>query len=121
VVDQERSALGFAPRIRFEGAIETIEPSVGEHLLAILREALSNVARHARATTVTVEIEARRDDVLLRVSDDGIGMAGAPTLGNGMRNMTSRAAATGGMFETRPGEHGGTVVECRLPMRPTGG
>jgi signal transduction histidine kinase len=116
VIDQERPALGLAPHVRFDGALETVDAAVGEHLLAILREALSNAARHAHAASVTVEVALIDDRVVLRVSDDGIGLTLDSPHGNGVRNMSSRAAATGGTFEVRPGQDGGTVLECRLPI-----
>ena len=52
VCADERAALGFDPAVRFDGPVDTIITNkVGDHLLAVLREALSNVAHHAQATT----------------------------------------------------------------------
>ena len=61
------AALGFAPRVVFEGPIDlTVRPTVGAELLATLREALSNVARHAHASRVDVTVTVGDDDVCLR-------------------------------------------------------
>jgi signal transduction histidine kinase len=81
-----------------------------------LREALSNVARHAQATRVEVEVVVT-DQVVLRVVDDGIGppAPGAPS-GHGLRNMKARAARRAGRFELRPGPSTGTVLEWRVPL-----
>jgi signal transduction histidine kinase len=77
---------------------------------------LSNVARHAGATAVDVEVVAA-GDVLLRVSDNGIGLSGsARPEGHGLRNMAERAARVGGTFETSPGRPSGTVVTWRAPV-----
>ena len=65
--------LGFDPRVRFAGPVDTaVDSEVGGQLLAVLRESLSNVIRHAAATSVEVEVTAG-DELVLRVSDDGLG------------------------------------------------
>ena len=108
-------ALGFQPEITFQGAIDTLVPAaVGRELLTTLREALSNVARHARASHALVEIEAG-PEVVLRVTDDGRGLPEDIKPGLGLRNMQSRAEALGGRFTARAGEKGGTVVEWVVP------
>ena len=75
VAAEARPALGFKPRIRFEGPVDTLGRSIAEHVLAVLREALSNVARHAHATTVDVRVVAAPGGFRLDVSDDGIGVS----------------------------------------------
>jgi PAS domain S-box-containing protein len=110
--------LSSAPRVRFEGAIETIAPGLMEQLLATLREALSNVARHARASSVEVTVDAR-DGVVLVVTDDGVGIGeGSRTGGRGLRNMADRAIRLGGRFEVRRGADAGTVLEWTVPRSP---
>jgi signal transduction histidine kinase len=110
--------LGFAPRVVFEGPVDVaVDSAVGADLLATLREALSNVARHAGASRVDVEVVAG-DDVVLRVRDDGLGfdakMAGS---GYGVRNMGERAHRLGGNLDMGPAEGGGTRVEWRVPIK----
>jgi signal transduction histidine kinase len=64
-------ALGFLPEVEFEGPVDTIVPdSVGAEILATLREALANVARHARASHTRVRIAAGQE-IVLEVIDDG--------------------------------------------------
>lgn len=116
VVEDERAALGTEPRIRFEGVLDVVADDVGEHLLATLREALSNVARHAAAGTVEVSVEAG-ERLVLRVTDDGIGIPDAPETGNGLRNMAARAEQLGGTFRIAAGESGGSVLEWSVPNR----
>ena len=95
-------ALGFEPTVLFDGLVETVVPDdVGGELLATLREALSNVARHAGATRVDVSVVVD-DEIVLRVVDDGTGPPGpgAPR-GHGLKNMAARAERHGGELELR--------------------
>ena len=117
VCEAERAALGFDPHLRFNGPIETISDDTGDHLLAVLREALSNVAHHAHANAVHVTITVA-GDLMLRVEDDGLGLpadAGQGT-GNGLTNMAARAAMLGGACEITTAGASGTVLEWRVPQ-----
>jgi signal transduction histidine kinase len=117
VIDDAAESLGFAPSVRMDGLLDTVvDESTGEHLIAVLREALSNAARHAQATRVDVSVVAGAD-LLLCVADDGVGI---PATGrrSGLANMASRAKSLAGEFEARPGETGGTVLEWRVPLGP---
>ena len=84
-------------------------------LVRIAREAIANAVRHGGARNVTVRLGSRRDDLLLRVSDDGCGFAGAGNdtagTGLGMRTMRARAKSVGGRLVTRTPESGGAEVE----------
>ena len=109
-------ALGFEPRCFFDGPVDSaVGDDLAVELLATLREALSNVARHAQATRVEVEVVVT-DQVVLRVVDDGIGPPApdAPR-GHGLKNMEARAARRGGRFELRAGSPTGTVLEWQVP------
>ena len=78
-----------------------------------------NAARHAQCETVRVSLGCRGDDVVLRVTDDGIGMNGSFP-GGGQRGMRERAVAVGATLETRPGADGGTEVAMRIPRGAAG-
>lgn len=85
-------------------------------LFRLLQEALSNVLRHAAASTVHVTLRREREQLLLAVRDDGVGLApGCETRGAGLAGMRDRVAAAGGTLglESRPG--GGTIVSIALP------
>ena len=115
--------LGFDPRVVFEGPVDaTVDETTAPELLATLREALSNVTRHAAATRVDVEVSAG-DDLVLIVEDDGRGFPGAvgDGPGHGLRNMRSRAEALGGHLEVAAADHGGTRLEWRVPLKRPGG
>jgi len=109
-------SLGFEPRVLLDGPLDTgLDDRIGVELLATLREALSNVARHARATRVDVEVIVDQG-VCLRVTDDGVGPpADDVPRGNGLRNMAARAEKLGGHMTLRAGDPGGTVLEWRTP------
>jgi signal transduction histidine kinase len=115
ITDGTAESLGFAPAVRLEGLLDTVvSDEVGEQLLAVLHEALSNVARHAHARRVSVSVDVG-DHLVLRVVDDGVGI---PPGGrrSGLRNMAQRAQDLGGSFEARDRDGGGSVLEWRVPL-----
>jgi signal transduction histidine kinase len=116
VIDGVAEGLGFAPAVKLDGLLDTVvDDATAEHLVAVLHEALSNVARHAHATRVDVSVVAA-DDLLLCVTDDGVGV---PETGrrSGLANMAARAKSLGGEFGVRPGDGRGTVLEWRVPLQ----
>jgi two-component system, NarL family, sensor histidine kinase DevS len=121
VLDVTREAsrpLGFTPQTTFEGTVDLeVTGPIAEDLLATLREALSNVARHARATTVSIDVRVAAGTVVLRVSDDGLGISESPGRGNGLQNMRTRAERHGGRCSVT-GSHSGTVLEWTVPLTP---
>jgi signal transduction histidine kinase len=120
LIREARGALGFMPEVTFDGAIDTaVADDIGSELLATLREALSNVARHAAATKVEINVAAG-DEIALRVRDNGLGLPADPHQGGGLglRNMAGRADRLGGRFSARAEASGGTVVEWAVPLSP---
>jgi signal transduction histidine kinase len=110
--------LGFSPSVRFSGPVDTLVPDeVAEHVLAVLREALSNAARHAQARRVDVEVTVDGTHVTLTVMDDGVGI---PATGrrSGLTNLAERAQQLGGRFSVDPGAAGGTVLVWSVPVQP---
>jgi len=110
-------SLGFEPAVRFAGAIDRhVEALVAAEVLATLREALSNVARHARARHAEVELSVD-GEVRLCVTDDGVGAeAGQDRAGRGLLNMAERAQSLGGSFTLSAAPGGGTEVSWRVPL-----
>ncbi|MDQ1412795.1 MAG: hypothetical protein QOE07_1383, partial [Acidimicrobiaceae bacterium] len=111
--------LGFEPRVRFDGLIDHgVGDTVGVHLLAVLREALSNVVRHAGASHVIVEVAVTSDDLVAKVTDDGVGAGpGHRPGGKGLASLRHRAETLGGTLELLGGADGtGTTVCWRVPL-----
>ncbi len=115
-VERAAASLGFNPSLEMAGPIDTeVPPAVAEEAVAVLDEALSNVARHAGARGVHVTLRAAAGTLELTVRDDGAGIApGAPR--GGLRNLAERAGALGGTFEVGPAAGGGTRLEWRVPL-----
>jgi two-component system sensor histidine kinase DevS len=112
----EAAVHGFTARIHFDGVIDALPDAVADDVRATVREAIANVARHARASTVDVSLEAA-DEVVLVVVDDGIGIPSDPGRGHGLVNMARRAEDHGGTCEVKTAPDGGTRVEWRIPNR----
>ncbi|HVM64190.1 MAG TPA: PAS domain S-box protein [Acidimicrobiales bacterium] len=117
VCSQEREALGFDPALRFDGLIDTVGDAIAGEVAAVVREALSNIARHAGASRAEVALVATADGLTLRVVDDGVGLpVGRERAGNGLGNMAARAAALGGTCAIQAGAGDGTEVVWRVPL-----
>ena len=115
IVGEESAALGFEPRIRFDGAVDATSERVTAELMPAVREALSNVARHANASSAEIEVVRADGFVVLRVIDDGRGLPSEIAEGNGLRNLSERATRLGGRCLVAPGTEGGTILEWRVP------
>jgi signal transduction histidine kinase len=112
------SMLGSRPEVIFFGPIDAGVPQgVADHLLAVLREALTNAGKHAGATHFSVVVSVT-DDITLEVIDDGSGidLPLAASNGMGLANLRSRAEKLGGTFEVQAVEGGGTRVLWRVPL-----
>ncbi|GAA1072999.1 two-component system sensor histidine kinase [Kitasatospora arboriphila] len=115
-VEEAQATLGFAPRLSMEGLLDTDVPGeVADHVVAVLAEALSNAARHARADRVEVSLRATGQQVVLAVLDDGVGI---PEQGrrSGLRNMAERAEGLGGLLELSSPADGGTRLVWSAPL-----
>jgi|RhiMetdeSRZDD1v2_1073273.scaffolds.fasta_scaffold25883_1 signal transduction histidine kinase len=114
-------ALGFRTGADVKFTLGTLPPDEAlpagtqQAMLRVAQEALANVARHARAATVTVSLESVKGRLQLDVRDDGAGFDAGHRRGMGMENMSARAIDVGGAIEmsTRPGE--GTLVRFSVP------
>ncbi|GGZ20602.1 hypothetical protein GCM10010365_46140 [Streptomyces poonensis] len=117
LTDEATRTLGFAPALRMTGLLDTDVPAPhAGHLLAVLREALSNAARHARATTVDVTVEAADRTLRLTVTDNGRGIDPAATRRSGLANQRSRAEELGGTFRLARRDPTGTLLEWTVPL-----
>lgn len=111
VIDDAARILQFQPRFRSSGAIDTAAtPELVEHLLPTLRESLSNIARHARATRVDIDLTLLHGLVTLQVLDNGVGCAADALAGNGTRNLAERARQLGGSLTRHDAIPHGTLL-----------
>jgi signal transduction histidine kinase len=108
--------LGFTPFVRIRGPVDVaVSEELSRQLIASLREALSNVARHAEADACVVEVEVTGIRLLLRVSDNGRGI-GETVSESGLRNVRRRATDLGGVFRIVPEDPHGTLLEWQVPL-----
>jgi signal transduction histidine kinase len=108
--------LGWTPTVRTSGPVDSAVPErVRIELIAVLREAVSNVARHALADSADVELRVTPEELVLVVTDDG---AGVPSGGreSGLRNARRRAANLDGTLEVAPAGPRGTRFTWRVPL-----
>lgn len=116
--------LSVEPRLRFDGPIDSVVPeTVEDDLIAVLREALTNVARHARANRVEIALSASVDEVVLEIIDDGVG-TGDATRRSGLANLRERAEGHGGSLvlssatsEQSTSTREGTPLRWTIPLR----
>jgi signal transduction histidine kinase len=119
VAEETSAGLGFAPWLRMDGRLDSRVPgAVAEELLAALREALSNVARHAAATRADVMVEAG-SLLVLAVRDNGVGL-GEPGPRSGLANLAQRAGALGGTLRLTAVPGGGTELTWSVPLPVAG-
>jgi two-component system, NarL family, sensor histidine kinase DevS len=115
VADEMTPMLGFAPTLQLTGRLDDEVPDdVAEHVLTVLREALSNVARHANARQVDVQVRAA-GDLTLVIADDGRGV-GDTTRRSGLANMEDRASQVGGAMQVESAPDKGTTLTWRAPL-----
>lgn len=95
------------------------ENGVATHLYRIAQEAVRNAIRHGRARHIVVHLSAAHNQVVLRISDDGVGLPppAARGAGLGLRIMEHRARMIGAAFAIEPPPEGGTLIVCTLPRQ----
>lgn len=105
-------------RLVRKGICELDNPGRATHLYRIVQEAISNAVKHGKARVIVIELTESRTELTLHVKDDGIGLKKAKRdrQGMGLRTMAYRANLIGGRLTVRPGERGGTIVTCVLPL-----
>lgn len=116
LVREYAAVLGHTPDVRTSGPVDNAVPGpVREHLLPVLREALSNVARHAHATHAEVVVHVTAHELSLTVLDDGVGLTPGASE-SGLRNARRRADGLGGTLELAARESRGTAFTWRVPL-----
>ncbi len=134
-VTRARDGLGFTPQLAFvtpHGRTEPsdadlqVAPEIGDDMVAVVREGLSNAARHARAHAVEVRVEWSAGSVVVAVRDDGVGLPPHPERRSGLANLGERARRHGGSFRIGTPVSGegqpvpqGTELLWQVPLGPS--
>ena len=113
-------ALGFEPVIRFDGPIDSaVDDTLANDLFAVVREGLTNVAKHARASKVQVVVTARAGALSVRITDDGTTFTGTTGVGRGIQNLRARAALRSGTSSIERIDDSSTEMLWQVPMTGT--
>ncbi|MFI5623880.1 sensor histidine kinase [Nocardioides sp. NPDC051685] len=116
VVREYAGVMDFTPEIKITGPVDTAVPdSVRNHLLPVLREAVSNLARHAQAHSAQIELSLQDDEIKLVVRDDGSGVP-EEAEESGLKNARCRAVQLGGQLEIGPRSPSGTELIWQVPI-----
>jgi signal transduction histidine kinase len=116
IVDAAADPLGFRPSLETFGPVDSVASDpVRADVLAVVREALSNVVRHAAASQVRVVVRTEAGTLTISVADNGVGASDAVARG-GLANMRQRALGHGGSFEIRPTDPTGTTILWSVPV-----
>jgi signal transduction histidine kinase len=118
VLEHAEDALGFAPSLRTEGPLSAVPDEVGADLVAVLRESLTNAAKHADATAVRVEVRVG-SALEASISDNGNGMPASLSRRSGLANLQARAEEHGGSLTVSPVPTGGTEIVWWVPLTST--
>lgn len=116
LVREYAPVLGFTPTVRTSGPVDSVVPEeLAAQVLAVLREAVSNIARHALADRAEVDLAVDDRVLQLSVTDDGVGIPG-DVQESGLRNARRRAADFGGVLDVRAQTPRGTRLVWRVPL-----
>ncbi len=112
----------FAQRTRIEVRLEspealpTMAPDVEVAIYRVVQEALTNVARHARASRAEVQLGVTDGQVRVTVQDDGLGISGTPVPHMGLLGMRERVTGLGGQLQVGNAPGAGARIEATLPV-----
>ena len=108
--------LGFEPQVSFRGPIDiVVDADLNDDIIAVVRESLSNVARHAGASRTDVRLDAGPDLLSVEIADNGVGMNGSRRR-SGLANLRQRAEGRGGSLTIDDADGGGAVLRWLIPL-----
>jgi len=121
IVGEITPHLRSTPRLTFSGPVDLmIKHEFAADVIAVVREGLSNIAKHADAASSSVDISLDDDTVVVRIEDDGAGVPAGQVRSSGISNLAERAARYDGTFSILPRSPQGTVVIWSAPLRVDG-
>jgi two-component system sensor histidine kinase UhpB len=103
---------------RFGAVLPPLSPETELAVYRIAQESLTNIARHAAASHVTIALDCGPGRIILRVADDGRGFAGVHEESGGLRSMRERSLLVGGALAVKPAPEGGVEVRLEVPTKP---
>lgn len=110
-------ALGFNPEFTVDKCLDQLaDPTLIRDIQLVTRECLSNIARHSRATRVSVKLTIRGSRLTLTITDNGVGLSPSARRGNGLANLRSRAIQHAGSCTFMTPPSGGTVIRWDVPL-----
>ncbi len=118
LVEEFQEKSGVVTAVEIDERVAAQFGNTATQLVQVTREALSNVARHAQATTCRVSLVQRDESAVLEIDDDGHGFqpGRGRSRGQGLRNMRERVEAIGGAFSLESSPAEGTTVRIQLPL-----
>nr|WP_157109576.1 GAF domain-containing sensor histidine kinase [Rhodococcus sp. WMMA185] len=118
IITEITADSGLRTTVHTSGPLSVVDSTLAEHAEAVLCEALSNVVHHAAAETVTISISVY-DDLVIEVSDDGVGFS-EDVATSGLENMATRAREVNGRFTIDTTLGGGTTLRWSAPLSRPG-
>jgi signal transduction histidine kinase len=116
-VAESARVLGHQPTITVEGELDIVDADLGYEVLSVLRELITNVAKHAKATASWVTLRVDGSNLELIVADDGVGYRHeSGRAGLGVGNLVERAVVRGGSATISKRDPWGTVVRWQVPL-----
>ncbi|MGB3375400.1 MAG: GAF domain-containing protein [Microbacterium sp.] len=117
IVTEFSDFLRTPPRMTFSGPVDMVlVGSIAEDVFAVAREGLSNVARHAEAAVIVIDVAVTDAEITITIEDDGVGVPERIQLASGTANLEQRAQARGGAFTLERREPRGTRALWRVPV-----
>jgi two-component system sensor histidine kinase UhpB len=98
-------------------ALDAVDAVVSQTVYRVLQEGITNVLRHAQASQIRLTATVSDGQVLVEISDNGVGMPANVVIGRGLTGMRERVRALGGTFDLSRSD-GRTYVRCGLPFAP---
>jgi two-component system sensor histidine kinase UhpB len=108
-------APGLKLTLQIDPRLNDVDGLLSQIVYRVIQEAMTNVLRHANASTMRVEAAIEGPQISLEISDDGVGFSTDQPFGRGLTGMRERVRALSGNFEFKR-ENGRTYVRCRLPL-----
>ena len=110
-------ATAISHQLKIDSNIDQaiVDFSLRKNLLLIVKEALNNAAKYSKANNVLIEMKIENNQIILQISDDGVGLPEQNKPGNGLKNMRTRTEEMKGVFTIETGLQKGVVILVSIP------